>query len=94
MPDITGTGTGETADQDSAGPAPRAPAVACPGYPVHALATFELSRYRRELEHAITGTTPDPAARDGLRRQLDDVLAEQQSRTRLRHARGKGAPGL
>jgi hypothetical protein len=91
MPDLTGTS--EKPDQDSAGPAPRAPAVACPGHPVHALATFELSRYRRELEHAITGTSPDPLTRDGLRRQLDDVLAEQQSRAQLRHASRKGAPG-
>jgi hypothetical protein len=61
---------------------------------VHALATFELSRYRRDLEHAITGVSPDAPARDELRRQLDDVLAEEESRAQLRHASGKGAPGL
>ncbi|MGD0247224.1 MAG: hypothetical protein ABSB59_43830 [Streptosporangiaceae bacterium] len=93
MPDLTGTS--EKPGQDSASPAPQAHADVPPrqpGHPVHALATFELSRYRRELEHAITGTSPDPLTRDGLRRQLDDVLAEQQSRAQLRHASRKGAP--
>jgi hypothetical protein len=61
---------------------------------VHALATFELSRYRRDLEHAITGVSPDAPAQDDLRRQLDDVLAEEESRAQLQHASRKGAPGL
>ena len=41
-------------------PGPASPAVpaepvtiAQPGHPVHALTTFELRRYQRELEHAI-----------------------------------------
>jgi hypothetical protein len=97
MPDLTGTGEMPGQDQSPAGPALQARTSAPPrqpGHPVHALATLELSRYRRELEHAITGTSLDPATRDGLRRQLDDVLAEQESRTQLRQASRKGAPGL
>jgi hypothetical protein len=82
----------------SAGSRPTVPAgpvtVTRPGHRVHALATFELSRYRRDLEHAITGVSPDAPAQDDLRRQLDDVLAEEESRTHIQHASRKGAPGL
>ena len=68
--------------------------VAHPGHPVSALTTFELRRYRRELEHAIKGVSPDASAYDDLRRKLGEVLAEQESRTQIQHASRKGAPGL
>ncbi len=76
-------------------PAPAEPAtVAQPRHPVHALTTFELRDYRRELEHAITGISPDAPVQDELRRKLDEVLAEQESRAQIAHASRKGAPGL
>jgi len=74
----------------AAGPAP----VAEPGHPVPALTTFELGRYRRELEHAITGIAPDAPVQEDLHRKLGEVLAEQESRTHIQHASRKGARGL
>ena len=68
--------------------------IAQPGHPVHALTTFELRRYQRELEHAIKAISADAPVQDDLRRKLDDVQAEQESRTRIQHASRKGAPGL
>jgi len=68
--------------------------VAEPGHPLHALATFELRRYRRELENAIKGISPDAPVQDDLRRKLGEVLAEEESRTRIQHASRKGTPGL
>jgi hypothetical protein len=60
--------------------------VALPGHPMHALTTFELRDYRRQLENAIAlldKQTPVPPARDGLQARLDDVIAEQDDRNRL-----------
>jgi hypothetical protein len=54
-----------------------------PSHPLHALTTYELARYRRELEHAIKGISPDAPVRADLRRQLDAVLAEQGERKRI-----------
>jgi len=82
-------------------PAPASPAVpaepvtiAQPGHPVHALTTFELRHYQRELEHAIKAISADAPVQDDLRRKLGEVQAEQESRTRIQHASRKGAPGL
>jgi hypothetical protein len=44
--------------------------------------------YRRQLEQAITGTAPDAPALPGLRRRLEEVLAEQQARADLTAAAG------
>jgi DNA-binding GntR family transcriptional regulator len=58
-----------------------------PKHPLHALATFELRDYRRQLENAVArlGTEhPAPAVRDSLRASLDAVIAEQESRAQLR----------
>src|ERR1035441_6712529 len=83
MPDTADPGIPAASPQ----PAPAGPVPATrPGHPVHALATFELSRYRRDLEHAITGVSPDAPARDELRRQLDDVLP------RKNHGPSSGTP--
>lgn len=54
-----------------------------PSHPVHALTTYEIARYRRELEHAIKGISPDAPVQADLRRKLDAVLAEQDERARI-----------
>jgi hypothetical protein len=59
-----------------------------PQYPVYALTTSEICRYRRELEQAIQRLGQAPGVAD-LRTKLDQVLAEQESRTRLRRANGR-----
>ena len=69
--------------------AAQAPPVDTPKHPLHALTTFELHAYRRQLESAITffdTKDPVPAARDDLQATLGAVTAEQESRTRLAHA--------
>jgi hypothetical protein len=60
-----------------------------PKHPMHALTTFELRDYRRQLESAIAffdRQDPVPPARDRLKARLDDVLAEQDERARLARA--------
>jgi hypothetical protein len=57
-----------------------------PKHPPHALTTFELRDYRRQLEIAIKGISPDAAVQAVLRTKLDAVLAEQAERARI--ARG------
>ena len=60
-----------------------------PEHPLHALTTFELRDYRRQLESAIAffdRQDPVPPARDRLQAKLDDVLAEQDERERLARA--------
>jgi hypothetical protein len=57
-----------------------------PQHPLHALTTFELRGYRRQLESAIAffdKTDPVPPARDDLQARLDAVLAEQEDRATL-----------
>jgi hypothetical protein len=61
-----------------------------PKHPLHAMTTYELRDYRRQLEGAITffgKQDPVPPARDRLQAKLDAVLAEQESRARLADAR-------
>jgi hypothetical protein len=65
------------------------PAVDPPKHPLHALTTFELRGYRRQLEHAIAffdRQDPVPAVRGDLQATLDAVAAEQESRARIAHA--------
>jgi hypothetical protein len=65
---------------------PPAPRVSQPAHPLHALTTFELKDYRRELEHAIAFFgKQDPVfpARADLRAALEDVLAEQADRAKI-----------
>ena len=60
-----------------------------PKHPLHAMTTFELRDYRRQLESAITffdKQDPIPPARGRLQARLDDVLAEQEERARLARA--------
>jgi hypothetical protein len=61
-------------------------AVAQPKHPLYALTTSELSEHRRQLERAIVhcdGMDPVPRARGDLQARLDDVIAEQDDRTKL-----------
>jgi hypothetical protein len=60
-----------------------------PKHPLHALTTYELRDYHRQLESAIAffdRQNPVPPARGRLQARLDDVLAEQESRKRLADA--------
>jgi hypothetical protein len=57
-----------------------------PKHPLHALTSYELRDYRRELEQAIAlcGTKdPMSPAEADHRAKLDDVIAEQDDRKRL-----------
>lgn len=57
-----------------------------PKHPLYALTTSELVRHRRQLENAIAyydGMDPVPQERGDLQARLDDVIAEQDDRTRL-----------
>ena len=69
-------------------PAESAPAE--PKHPLHAMTTYELRDYRRQLESAIAffgKADPVPPARDRLQASLDAVLAEQEDRAGLADAR-------
>jgi hypothetical protein len=57
-----------------------------PEHPINALTTYELSRYRRELEHALKELPQHAPVRQLLQGKLVEVLAEQQSRTRIADA--------
>jgi hypothetical protein len=56
-----------------------------PPHPLPALTTSELTRYRRDLEHSLSAVIAAPD-RTRLQARLADVLAEQESRARLRRA--------
>jgi hypothetical protein len=61
-------------------------AVDQPKHPVYALATFELTGYRRQLEHAIAFHEKNHSAAPalpGLRAALAEVAAEQDDRARI-----------
>jgi hypothetical protein len=73
--------TAETAGQP--------PEVDQPKHQLHALTTYELRNYRRQLESAIAffdRQDPVPPARRRLQAMLDDVTAEQDDRARLARA--------
>ena len=61
-----------------------------PKHPLHALTTYELRDYRRQLESAIAffdRQDPVPPARDPLQATLDEVLAEQDQRAEIAGSR-------
>lgn len=62
------------------------PEISQPKHPMYALTTYELRDYRRELERAIAfygkHHSSAPVLAD-LRARFDDLLAEQDSRTRI-----------
>lgn len=51
-----------------------------PKWPVAQLATWELRDYRERIEHALTGVSEGTADSEQLRKQLAEVVSEQQSR--------------
>jgi DNA-binding transcriptional regulator/RsmH inhibitor MraZ len=68
-------------------PAPAGPVtVEPPEHPLHALTTYELSRYRRQLEHALQALPEHAVVRELLRGKLTEVLAEQESRVAIADA--------
>jgi hypothetical protein len=54
---------------------PDPPAVEPPRHPLPALATFELSRYRRDLEHALRCLPTTAPARQHVQQQLAEAMA-------------------
>jgi hypothetical protein len=60
-----------------------------PQHPMHALTTYELKNYRRELEHSLRALPEHVAVRVLLQQRLAEVLAEQDSRSRLHEANGQ-----
>ena len=54
-----------------------------PAHPPHALTTYELRDYRRDLEHALATLPGQAGARALLRQRLNDVVAEQESRATI-----------
>jgi hypothetical protein len=59
---------------------------------MHALTTSELTRYQRQLEHAINGLAADAPIQADLHRKLGEVLAEQQSRASITACAGRADP--
>ncbi len=78
MPTAEGQPDATTEDQ--------APAIEPPKRAPHALTTDELKARRRELIRAIKGILGDAPIQAGLRRWLDEVLAEEKDRTRITDA--------
>jgi hypothetical protein len=65
-------------------PMPTEPvAVQPPKHPTHALTTYELADYRRELEHALKSVPEHAEVRELLRTKLAEVLAEQEARIKI-----------
>jgi hypothetical protein len=61
-------------------------AIAEPKHPIHAMTTYELRDYRRQLERAIASfdtKNPVPPARGRLQAKLDAVAAEEDERVRI-----------
>jgi hypothetical protein len=54
-----------------------------PQHPLYALTTYELSRYRRELEHALKSLPSQAPVRAQLQQKLAEVKAEQDDRLNL-----------
>jgi hypothetical protein len=78
-----------TATEPESTIAAQAPPIDTPKHPLHALTTYELRDYRRQLENAVAffgQQTPVPAVRDDVQATLDAVIVEQESRARLTRA--------
>jgi hypothetical protein len=65
-------------------------AIQQPPHPMHALTTYELKNYRRELEHSLKAISEHAQVRGLLQKRLTEVLAEQDSRNQLHQADGTG----
>jgi hypothetical protein len=72
---------------------PAEPMPAEPKHPMHALTSYELNRYRRDLEHAVAHLGQAPVVAD-LRAKLDEVIGEQDDRARLAADGRRGSAGL
>jgi hypothetical protein len=68
-------------------PASEAQPVPQAAHPPEALTTYELKRYRRELERALMGLAGSAPARRLVQDKLARVLEEQDSREKNRAAR-------
>lgn len=64
------------------------PGTAEPKHTLSALTTFELTRYRRELEHAIKTLPEHVEVRELLQQRLAEVLAEVDERARTARTSG------
>ena len=53
-----------------------------PPHPLHALTTYEIRDYRRQLEHAIKGIAADAPVQADLKSRLGEVIAEQEQRAK------------
>jgi hypothetical protein len=60
------------------------PTIPRPPFALHALTTSELSAYKAELRAEIAHVAPTAAVVDDLRRQLDEVLLEEDERRQIR----------
>ena len=65
-------------------------AIQPPPHPMHALTTYELKKYRRELEHSLNTIPEHAQVRELLQERLAEVLAEQDSRNQLHEGNGTG----
>jgi hypothetical protein len=54
-----------------------------PPHPVDAMTTYELARYRRELEQALKSLPTTDPDRAGIQPRLAAVIAEQESRLQI-----------
>jgi len=73
----------------SAAASDQAPRVEQPNHPLHALTTYELKDYRRQLERAVDffgSQDPVPPVRADLQAALDAVIAEQDDRAKIANA--------
>ena len=61
-----------------------------PPHHTHALTTYELKNYRRELEHSLKTLPEHAQVRVQIQQRLAEVLAEQDSRNRLDQANRRG----
>jgi hypothetical protein len=59
------------------------PGVPQPAHPLHALTTFELTAYQRDLERALAALPPAAPARGIVQGKLAEIQAEQESRARI-----------
>jgi hypothetical protein len=69
--------------------AAQAPQVEQPKHPLHALTTYELRDYRRELAKAIAffdSQDSIPPVQAVMQARLDAVIAEQDDRARIARA--------
>jgi hypothetical protein len=64
-----------------------------PRYPVHALSRDELRRYRRALEHSLTGIPAGAPVHELLHTRLAEVLVEEECRAAADYGDGSFRPG-